>query len=135
MGTSWQIGVSYNQMAFHLALNGIGFGLIIAPTSTAVVDAVMVEYRGIASALVIVLRLMGMTVGLSALTAWGLHRFDVLGRTLPPVPLTDSYAQWERLADMTASVLRDTFLISGIVTIVALAPALLLRGRGHQASD
>ncbi len=133
MGTGWQTDVSYTQMAFHLALNGIGFGLVIAPTSTAVVDAVRVEHRGIASALVIVLRLMGMTVGLSALTAWGLYRFDVLGRTLPPVPLTET-AQMQRLAYITARVLRETFLISGIVTIIAWVPAAWLRGRERRTS-
>jgi MFS family permease len=129
MGMTWQVEVGFGQMAWHLALAGAGFGLVIAPTATAVVDAVFVEQRGIASALVIVLRLMGMTIGLSALTAWGLHRFDVLGKAGLP-PLTDpSYL--DSLTRITARVLRETFLISGVVSLIAVLPAAFLRGRGR----
>jgi EmrB/QacA subfamily drug resistance transporter len=127
MGTAWQVDVRYGPMAVHLALAGAGFGLIIAPTATAVVDAVAAEQRGVASALVIVLRLMGMTIGLSALTAWGLHRFDVLGKVGLP-PLSDP-GYMDSLTRITARVLRETFLISGVVSLVTFFPALLLRGR------
>lgn len=127
MGTTWDVDIGYGQMALHLALAGTGFGLVIAPTATAVVDAVVAEQRGVASALVIVLRLMGMTIGLSALTAWGLHRFDVLGRAELP-PLTDP-GYLDSLTRITAQMLREIFLISGIVSLVAFLPAGMLRGR------
>jgi EmrB/QacA subfamily drug resistance transporter len=127
MTTSWDVDVVYSQMGLHLAVAGTGFGLVIAPTATAVIDAVRSEQRGVASALVIVLRLMGMTIGLSALTAWGLHRFDVLGRSELPA-LTDP-AYLEVLTRITARVLRETFLISGVIALVTLLPAGLLRGR------
>ena len=127
MGTAWQVDIKYSQMAWHLALAGAGFGLVIAPTATAVVDAVTAEQRGVASALVIVLRLMGMTIGLSALTAWGLRRFNVLGKAELP-PLTDP-GYMESLTRITARMLRETFLISGVVSLVALLPAVILRGR------
>jgi MFS family permease len=131
MGTAWQVDVGYGHMAFHLAMAGAGFGFVIAPTATAVVDAVTAEQRGVASALVIVLRLMGMTIGLSALTAWGLHRFDVLGKAELP-PLTDP-DYFDSLTRITAQMLRETFLISGVVSLVTLLPAAILRGRERQA--
>jgi MFS family permease len=130
MGTAWQVDVGYIQMAAHLALAGAGFGLVIAPTATAVVDVVAAEERGVASALVIVLRLMGMTIGLSVLTAWGLHRFDILGKAELP-PLTDPGYMGE-LTRITARVLRETFLVSGAVSLVALLPAAKLHGRGRR---
>jgi hypothetical protein len=74
-----------------------------------------------------VLRLMGMTIGLSALTAWGLHRFDVLGRAQLP-PLTDP-GYLNALTHVTARVLRETFLISGVASLVTFLPAAVLRGR------
>lgn len=127
MGTAWQVDIDYPQMAVHLALAGAGFGLVIAPTATAVVDAVVAEHRGVASALVIVLRLMGMTIGLSALTAWGLHRYGIIGRAELP-PLADP-GYLESLTRITARVLRETFLISGIVSLLTFLPAAMLRGR------
>ena len=131
MGTAWQVDVGYGHMALHLALAGAGFGFVIAPTATAVVDAVTAEQRGVASALVIVLRLMGMTIGLSALTAWGLHRFDVLGKAeLPPLADPDYF---DSLTRITAQMLRETFLISGVVSLITLLPAAVLRGRERQA--
>jgi MFS family permease len=132
MGTTWQVSVGYGQMAIHLALAGAGFGLVIAPTATAVVNAAAAEQRGVASALVIVLRLMGMTIGLSALTAWGLHRFDILGKADLP-PLTDP-GYMDSLLRITARVLRETFFVSGVVSLVAFLPAAALRGRERRAS-
>jgi MFS family permease len=130
MGVVWQIDIGYRQMAFHLALTGAGFGLVIAPTATAVVDAVRAEQRGIASALVIVLRLMGMTIGLSALTAWGLQRFNVFGKAELPALTDPGYL--DTLTRITARVLRETFLISGAVSLAALFPAAIIRGRERQ---
>jgi MFS family permease len=132
MGSAWQTNVGYDQMAVHLALAGAGFGLVIAPTATAVVDAAIAEQRGVASALVIVLRLMGMTIGLSALTAWGLHRFDVLGKAELPSLADPGYL--DSLIRITARVLREAFLISGIVSLVTLFPAAVLRGRERRAN-
>jgi MFS family permease len=127
MGATWHVDITYSQMAVHLALAGAGFGLVIAPTATAVIDAVVAEQRGIASALVIVLRLLGMTIGLSALTAWGLQRFGVLSKTELP-PLTDP-GYMDILVRITAQMLRETFLISGVVSLITLVPAVMLRGR------
>jgi MFS family permease len=125
MGVSWQVDVSEPAMALHLALAGAGFGLVIAPTATAVVDAVDAEQRGVASALVIVLRLLGMTIGLSALTAWGLHRFNVLNEAQLPLLGDPRYASV--LTRVTAQMLRETFLVSGLVASIALLPAAILR--------
>jgi MFS family permease len=130
MGTTWQVDVGYTGMAGHLALAGAGFGLVIAPTATAVVDVVTAEQRGIASALVIVLRLMGMTIGLSALSAWGLYRFNVLGKATLPALTDPGYV--EALTRVTAQVLRETFLASGIVALATLVPAAMLRRRRQE---
>ena len=69
MGT-WAPDSTYGAMAVHLLLAGIGIGLVTAPLGTAVIDAVGETQRGVASGLVVILRLIGMSVGLSMLTAW-----------------------------------------------------------------
>lgn len=132
MGLTWSATAAYGMMAAQLVLLGMGFGLVIAPVGTAVINAAPETERGIAASLVIVLRLIGMSVGLAALTAWGLRRFHILRReiVLPDLPLTDPQYQ-QALADgltqVTAGVLAETFLISAAVALVALVAAWRLR--------
>lgn len=132
MGSGWQVDTPYSLMAIQLALLGSGLGLVIAPIGTAVINAAPVADRGVAASLVIVLRLMGMSVGLAALTAYGLRRFDWL-RTripLPDLPLTDpAYQQAivDGLIQVTVRVLTETFLVTAVVTGIALLIALRLR--------
>ena len=57
-------------MAAGLSLAGIGLGLTIAPILTAVVNAVGDQERAVASSLVIILRLIGMSISMSSMTAW-----------------------------------------------------------------
>jgi len=132
MGGRWTAGITYSDMAWQLVILGAGFGLVTAPVGTAVINAAPDTQRGIAASLVIVLRLIGMSVGLSSLTAWGLHRFELL-RTqieLPDLPLSDpAYQQAivDGLTRVTVRVLTETFLISAGIALLAFCLALLLR--------
>jgi len=130
MGFTWKMGTSMSQMAWQLAILGAGFGLVIAPISAAVINAAPVDQRGIASSLVIVLRLIGMSVGLSGLTAWGLRRFGELQESIELPPITDPGFQdavLEGLTGVTVTVLTETFLISAIITGLAIFVAMSLR--------
>ncbi|MCI0576277.1 MAG: MFS transporter [Chloroflexi bacterium] len=130
MGSSWTAATPYQQMAWHLAILGLGFGLVIAPIGAAVINAAPEDQRGIASGLVIVLRLIGMSVGLSGLTAWGLHRFNVLRTLIELPPLDDPGFQTaliEGLTNTTVAVLAETFLVSAGLALLALLVALALR--------
>ncbi len=132
MGLTWDSGTGPWDMAWQLAVLGAGFGLVTAPTNAAVVDAAPAERRGTAGGLVILARLMGLAVGLSGLTAWGLFRFDTLRRGLDLPPLGDpGYADAleAATADITAQALAETFLFSVLVVAVAAAVALPLRSR------
>ncbi len=130
MGLSWESATPYGQMAWQLAILGAGFGLVTAPIGAAVINAAPEDQRGVASSLVIVLRLMGMSVGLSGLTAWGLYRFNVL-RELTVLPGLDNpnyqTAVIEALTDTTVSVLVETFLISAGFVLLALLVVFRLR--------
>jgi EmrB/QacA subfamily drug resistance transporter len=137
MGAGWTVDTAYWTMAWQLALLGAGFGFVIAPTSAAVVDGAPPDRRGTAASLVVVVRLIGLSVGLSGLTAWGLFRFNQFRQNvnLPPI---DDPGYGEALsaaqAEVTTSALAETFLAAAVVIAIAFAVALMMR-RTPPAAD
>lgn len=139
-GATWDVDTALPTMAWQLAILGAGFGLVIAPTSSAVIDGAPPDRRGAAASLVMVLRLLGLSVGLSALTAWGLFRFNQLRDDVVLPPLDDpGYADAVQAAqaELTTSALAETFIAAAVVVAVAAAVALMMRrevsGTGHAA--
>lgn len=137
IGLSWDVDIAYGTMAVQLALLGIGLGLVIAPTSAAVVDEAPVERRGTAAGVVVMLRLVGFSVGLSGLTAYGLWRFNQLRDTLelPPIGDPGFQAAAERgQAELTTSALSETLLAAGVVLAVGLLITTWMRRPGSRSS-
>lgn len=58
-----------------LVVGGFGFGLALAPVNAAVLASTEDEVHGLASAFVVVSRMVGMLIGISALTTIGLRRY------------------------------------------------------------
>jgi MFS family permease len=127
--STWGPDESRWRMALHLALGGFGFGLVTSPVGTATIDAVSPDLRGVASGLVLILRLMGMSVGLSALTAWGLHQFEVLSL---PYSITEL---GQVIVSITARVLDEMFLAAAVVTLLGVGLALGLRRRAASIEE
>jgi MFS family permease len=84
--TGWQTNeltlhiASLRQVDLALGACGLGFGIVIAPLTATVLEMTRAQNHGLASSLVVLARTMGMLLGLSALTAFGLFRFhQILG--------------------------------------------------------
>jgi MFS family permease len=130
LGATWAVDTAFSVMAWQLVILGAGFGLVIAPTSAAVVDAAPADRRGTAASIVMVLRLIGLSVGLSGLTAWGLYRFNHLREDLVLPALDDpGYADalQEAQAELTTSALSETFVAAAVVVLIAGLIALMMR--------
>jgi MFS transporter, DHA2 family, triacylglyceride efflux pump len=127
-------GWTANELSLHsgplrqadlaLALCGLGFGLVIAPLTAGVLALTSGESHGLATSLVVLARTMGMLVGLSALTAFGLYRFhQILGTPVLTDPdLRERVKHLERLvAAAFLQEYREIFLIAAVVCLAATA--------------
>jgi hypothetical protein len=130
MGFTWNGDTSYLLIAVQLAVLGAGFGLTVAPTNAAVIAGAAPDQRGAAAGLVMVTRLLGFSVGLSALTAWGLARFNSLRGNIDLPPITDpgfESALRDASEQLTSKAIAETFLATAAVTVIGLGAALAMR--------
>ncbi len=131
----WPLSVGWTQITVSTLLAGLGFGLVIAPIGTTAMNASREHQMGTAAAVISVLRMIGMILGLAALTSWGLGRFRALAAlfTAPPSvkfgSATYNTLYGNFLVAAAHTVYTDIFLAAGILCLIALLPALFLQGR------
>jgi len=134
LASGWELGVSDPELTAHLLVAGFGFGLVIAPITVRALGAAGDDYQGTAASLVVVSRMLGMTLGLAALSAWGVQHFQVLTAGLEfPLPLSGEAADVfeTRAAEYSTSInaaglelFQRFFLAASIIALVAILPAL-----------
>jgi MFS family permease len=128
-----QLGaVSLPRLDTDLVMAGLGLGSVIAPLASVVLRASSAPQYGVASAALVLSRMMGMLVGIAALAAWGLHRFHQLTRDLvPPLPFGTDPATFSRelaayrraLSAALHVEYREIFLITATVCLVGAVVA------------
>ena len=121
----WSASIGDPWFTLNLMLTGLGFGLVIAPISAAVVNSVAETERATASALLTVMRLVGMLIGVALLTSRGLGHFYQLAGTVP----LNSPNYTQTVQGLEVGSFQDIFLAAAIVCIAAVVPAMLI-GRG-----
>lgn len=129
----WGLEIADPAMTLHLAVAGLGFGLLIAPIHATAMLGARAGERGTASAFITVSRMIGMTIGLAVITAWGTVRFDGLAADAPI-----SAAGLEEIVLDGLTVFRGFFLTAAIVAVAGIIPAWLMSRRadlGREASD
>jgi MFS family permease len=122
-----------------LALAGFGLGLVIGPLTSTALRVVPAAQHGIASSLVVVARMTGMLIGVAALSAWGLYRFNQIVATLPAATGDNLAArvagEAERYRTAFAMQYGSIFFITTIVCLAGAAIALFIGGRDVHAVE
>jgi hypothetical protein len=135
--SGWALDTPDLERTLHLALAGFGFGVVIAPITSTALQWVRRDEAALGAALVNTARMVGMMIGLSALSAWGLELFKSLMASHPaPLPgLGETTEEFNRrleeynqiLAQNTLTVYTVGFAAAAVVCILSIAPALFLR--------
>ena len=115
-----------------LALTGFGFGLALAPVNAALLATTPQAVHGVASALLVVGRMVGMLVGISALTTIGLRRYYAVEAGIPSPhevcggTRTRCTAYTDLLERAGLEQLQAIFLGAAVCAVVAGVLALVL---------
>jgi len=97
-----------------LVVGGLGFGLALAPVNAAILSTTSHDTHGLASALVVVARMVGMLVGISVLTTWGLRQLHAEHAKNPDLGLVD------------LAIVQEQAVFTGAAVAALLAAALAL---------
>ena len=131
--SGWGTVVGEFRLSFPLAMAGLGFGLVIPPISVSALSAAPSHYWGAAASLVTASRMIGMALGLAALSAWGIERFYSL---TAHVTVGATFEETEApLIAAGLTVFQNIFMISGFLALLAIIPALLMRVEDTAAGE
>jgi MFS family permease len=125
---TWTLVLSDTVIALQMVVVGVGLGLTFSPISAAVINTAPEDQHGVASALVIILRLIGMTIATSSLTTLALSRINALSVTSINVDISaagGAEAFIAAYAGVTVQVLGEVALIGAALCALGLIPALL----------
>lgn len=134
-------GVSLPLVHTDLLVAGLGLGLVIGPLTSAALRVVPSAQHGIASAAVVVARMTGMLIGVAALSAWGLYRFNQiiagLSAQIPPdaTLLERIAAQATLYLKAFALMYGDIFAATVVICVVGALLGLLLGSRKEHAEE
>ncbi|MET0468598.1 MAG: MFS transporter [Aeromicrobium sp.] len=115
-----------------LVLGGLGFGLAIAPVNAVLLSHTADAVHGVSSALLIVARMVGMLLGISALTTIGLRAFYDASDKIPPVSevcgadATLCQAYKDLVLDAGITQLHAVFVGAAVCAVIAAVLAVVL---------
>ena len=128
--SGWEAQVDQLRLTGPLMMAGLGFGLVIPPITVSALSAAPGDYWGTAASLVTASRMVGMALGLAALSAWGIERFYSL---TGDVTLGETFEETEApLIEAGVTVFQNLFMIAGFLALFSILPALLMRAEDNE---
>lgn len=128
--TRWGL-TTIEEPIVNLALitGGLGFGLALAPVNAALLASTDDDAHGVASAFVVVARMVGMLIGISALTTIGLRRYYAEQKAVPPVQeVCDGRSRCDAFSDLlrVAGIAQEHAVFWGAAGCAVVAAVLAL---------
>jgi MFS family permease len=139
----WPVDPSFWTKVISLVVAGLGLGFVIGPVGTSVTSSVGPKSMATGSALVTVSRMVGMAVGLAAISSWGVRRVNALSYTYmlahkgkaaindPEIAAALDAAQ----KHATSQTFSAFFLIAAIVLALAVIPSLFFYNHRPEGSS
>jgi len=128
---TWDAATLHDPLeSVSLVLGGLGFGVAIAPVNAVLLAHTADSVHGVASALLIVARMVGMLLGISALTTIGLRAFFAASNKIPPAEqlcggaATACNAYKNAVRDAGITQLHAVFVGAAVCAVIAAALAL-----------
>jgi len=135
--STWELDIAEPWLTLHLMVAGFGFGLNNTPIMTRALSSVGLDHQATGASLVTVSRMLGMALGIAALSSWGVEHVQALtiGLELPVQGVGEiSESIRVRVEEYTAglndaglSLFHDFFRVAGALALVAISPAALMR--------
>jgi MFS family permease len=121
---TWTIDISDLYLGLQMVLVGTGIGLTFSPVSAAIINSATEDERGVAGAIVLILRLIGMTISISTLSSIMLYRVNELVRAAGVTTLDSELITI--YTNAAVQVLGEMGLIGALLCILALAPTFFI---------
>ncbi len=142
--SAWPDDLRLIWMCSTIAITGLGLGIVIAPIAESAISSAGVENYGVASGLVLLARLVGMTIGLAAVTRYAIERLDMRTSALPslrPEPGESTADYFERqqayveenAVPLTLDVIHETFLVAAVMCLLTIVAVYWMRNRRRAA--
>ncbi|GAB5493911.1 MAG: hypothetical protein Phog2KO_41260 [Phototrophicaceae bacterium] len=124
---TWTFDIGAVEVGIQMALVGVGIGLTFSPVSAAIINSAKDEERGVAGAIVLILRLIGMTVSISTLSSIMFYRVNSLvGIATEGSSTFDTALLYEAYTTSAVQVLGEMGLIGAVLAGLAIIPTLFI---------